>query len=224
MSGVALFLPHGFEGQGPEHSSARLERFLQLCANGNMTVCYPTTASQCFHMIRKHGLSKIKRPLVVMTPKSLLRAKFACSEIAEFTEQGFKTIIVNDFGVGKTKKAKEKTKLVFTSGKIYYDLEARLGEMKKPNVRVIRIEQLYPFPESDIKKAIKDLPVEDCIWLQEEPLNMGAWQYIAPYITDHLELDLDYAGRGASATPATGSAKRHAVEQKEIIDELMEYL
>ena len=224
MSGVAMFLPHGFEGQGPEHSSARLERFLQLCANGNMTVCYPTTAAQCFHMIRRHGLSRIKRPLVVMTPKSLLRAKFACSEIADLTDASFKNIIVNDFGVGKTKKAKEKTKLVFTSGKVYYDLEARLAEVKQANVRVVRMEQLYPFPQDEIKEAIKDLSVDECIWLQEEPMNMGAWLYIAPHITDKLELDTDYVGRDASSTPATGSAKRHAMEQEEIIDDLLGYL
>lgn len=221
LSGVVLLLPHGFEGQGPEHSSARLERFLQLCADGNMTVCYPTNAGQCFHLLRHQALSGIKRPLIVMTPKSMLRAKEAACSVDDLTTGRFQAVICNDFGV---KKNKQRTKLVLTTGKVYYDLEKRLLEVKNPDVRVIRIEQLYPFPQFELKKLIKELNVTECAWLQEAPMNMGAWLYMEPYIRTKLNLNAHYFGRALSASPATGSYRRHSNEYNDYMNGVMQYL
>lgn len=217
LSGLTLLLPHGFEGQGPEHSSARLERYLQLCADGNMVVCYPTNAAQCFHLLRRQALSPLKRPMIVMTPKSLLRAKEATCKLENLTEGTFETILVNDFG-----KITKNASVVFTSGKAYYDIAKSLAQQEKANTRVIRIEQLYPFPQYEIKKAIKDLKTEECVWVQEEPLNMGAWLYIEPYLRERLGFtSVQYAGRAVSASPSTGSPKRHAFEQQTFIKEML---
>ncbi len=218
LSGIVLLLPHGFEGQGPEHSSARLERYLQLCADGNMVVFYPTTTSQIFHLLRAQAMSSIKRPLVIMSPKSLLRSPSASSKWEQLAQGSFETIFVNNFPAKKTRKKKQ---LVFTTGKIYYDLEKALLAREDLTVQVIRVEQLYPFPQFEIKKAIKDFEYTECIWIQEEPLNMGAWLYIEPYLRTKLDLAVTYIGRETSASPATGSPRRHEFEQKGLISELL---
>jgi len=217
LSGLVLLLPHGFEGQGPEHSSARLERYLQLCAEGNIVVCVPSSANQHFHLLRRQGLADIKRPLIVMTPKSLLRHSGASCKTEDLVSGQFQTVIEDRFC-----KDKEVEHLVFLSGKIYYDVHDALSELSLPKVKLVRVEQLYPFPQFEIKKAIKNIKPKTVSWVQEEPRNMGAWTYIEPYFRHKIGLDVKYIGRAVSASVATGSSKRHAVEQKNIVQELLE--
>lgn len=216
LSGVTLLLPHAYEGQGPEHSSARLERYLQLCGEGNMSVCYPTTSAQQFHLLRRQGLLEITRPLVVMTPKSLLRLASASSSFEEFTTGSFKPVIEDDLSEGG-----EISYVVMLTGKVYHDVMPALKALGKVPVKVIRIEQLHPFPQFDFKKSLKDGPEKRAIWVQEEPMNMGAWSYVQPYLQNKLGLDLTYVGRQAAASTATGSPKHHAAEQKAIVAEVV---
>jgi 2-oxoglutarate dehydrogenase E1 component len=215
-SSVVMLLPHGYEGQGPEHSSARLERFLQLCAEGNITVAYPTNSRQYFHLLRRQGVSEIKRPLVVMTPKSLLRLPDATCKTSDLLKGSFDRIIDEDLST----KGKERH-VVFLTGKVYYDLMNELKQKQVSNLKLIRVEQLYPFPLSEIRKALKDLKVKTVSWIQEEPKNMGAWTFVEPLLREELELDVKYIGRPESASPSTGSLKRHGVEQKAFINELI---
>lgn len=215
LSGVVLMLPHGYEGQGPEHSSARLERYLQLCGEGNMVVAYPSCASQHFHLLRRQGIMEMKRPLVIMTPKSLLRLPQAASELSALTSGQFETVLCDDYTNGSAQS------VVFCTGKVFYDLKAALDKATKPNVKIVRVEQLYPFPQFEIKKAIKDSGAKKFIWAQEEPQNMGAWSYIEPYLRERLELDVAFVGRPVSASPATGSHKRSGAEQQAIVDEVL---
>lgn len=218
LSGIVLLLPHGLEGQGPEHSSARLERFLQICGDGNMMVCYPTNAAQYFHLMRLQGLMNLKRPLVVMTPKSLLRLPEASSTVKDLTHGQFQAAIEETFV-----EARAIEHVVMLSGKIYYDVAAALRKLKSPpRVLLLRIEQLYPFPQFEIKKSLRDLKPRSIIWVQEEPQNMGAWSYIEPYIRGKLEAEPHYVGRPVGASPATGSNKRHTQEQQAIVDELLQ--
>jgi 2-oxoglutarate dehydrogenase E1 component len=215
-SGVVMLLPHGFEGQGPEHSSARLERYLQLCAEGNMSVCYPTTAAQQFHLVRRQGLSAIKRPLIVMTPKSLLRHPGAASELSELTQGEFHPVLSNTFGKGKSSKT-----LVLLSGKVYYDVAAELQKASSGVVRVIRVEELYPFPAEALTRAVGNDKPERIVWVQEEPQNMGAWSHVYPYLKDTFGSSPSYVGRPPAASPATGSGKAHAKEQKQLLENLL---
>ncbi len=219
LSGLVMLLPHGFEGQGPEHSSARLERFLQLCAEGNLVVCVPSNAAQHFHLLRRQALSRIKRPLVVMTPKSLLRLPEAASSAKDLYSGEFKTIIEKDF----TEDSRIDHVLLM-SGKIYYDVADALKELKNPRVKVIRVEQLYPFPQFELKRALRDLKIKKLTWVQEEPQNMGAFSYIEPYLRIKTELKVEYIGRPVSASVATGSTKRHLSEQRSIIDQVLDML
>lgn len=226
FSGVTMLLPHGYEGQGPEHSSARLERFLQLCADGNMTVCYPSKAAQHFHMLRRQALSGIKRPLIVMTPKSLLRSPHAAATADELTEGGFQEIIVNDLqAAGKNAKKSDTPKVaLLMSGKIFYDVMNFLETLEERiAVRLIRVEQLYPFPAGELEHALQLVESKHCLWIQEEPQNMGAWNFIRPYL-EGLGLTPHYIGRTASASTAAGSAKRHTSEQMSILEGIREAL
>ena len=216
LSGVTLLLPHAYEGQGPEHSSARLERYLQLCGEGNMSVCYPSTSAQQFHLLRRQGLLEITRPLVVMTPKSLLRLASASSPFEEFTTGSFKPVIEDDLSEGG-----EVSHIVMLTGKVYHDVMPALRALGKVPVKVLRIEQLHPFPQYDFKKSLKDGPDKRVIWVQEEPMNMGAWSYVQPYLQNKLGLDLTYVGRQVAASTATGSPKHHAAEQKAIVAEVV---
>ncbi len=218
LSGLVLLLPHGFEGQGPEHSSARLERYLQLCGEGNMVVAYPSSAAQHFHLIRRQGLMELKRPLVVMTPKSLLRLPSACATVEQLTSGQFETVLEDNFGSGSPDK------LVLCSGKVFYDIQAALQKEKASKVRVLRIEQLYPFPQFEMKRALKDIEPKRVVWVQEEPQNMGAWSYIEPYLRERLGLPVQYVGRAVGASPATGSGKRSAVEVQTFIAEMFQAL
>jgi 2-oxoglutarate dehydrogenase E1 component len=216
LSGVTLLLPHGYEGQGPEHSSARLERYLQLCAEGNMSVCYPTTAAQYFHLVRRQGLRELKRPLVVMTPKSLLRLPVATSSMQELTDGAFEPVLVD------APKGKGARTVILMSGKVYYDVVAGLKENDlAKKVLVARVEELYPFPEQQLATIFGNTDVERVIWVQEEPRNQGAWSYIAPKLKDLAGKEPLYVGRPEAGQTATGSAKHHAKEQKAIVAELL---
>jgi 2-oxoglutarate dehydrogenase E1 component len=216
-----MLLPHGFEGQGPEHSSARLERYLQLCADDNMQVANCTTPANYFHILRRQLRRDFRKPLIMMTPKSLLRHKLAVSKIADFTgESHFRRIVsdLNPPAEGQTKR------LVLVSGKLAYELmEARDGAGDK-STEIMRIEQLYPFPSEPLVKRLRAMPgLQELIWAQEEPKNNGAWFFVQPLLETCLaEAGFDgmrpqYAGRDASASPATGLAKRHAAEQAALI-------
>ncbi len=210
-SGLVLLLPHGFEGQGPEHSSARLERYLQLSAEGNWTVAHPTEAKQHFHLLRRQAHSRIKRPLVVMTPKSLLRSTNACSSLEELTNGKFEEVISTD-----SKQGAKVEHLVLCSGKVFYDLWP-ICQKAKGNVRVLRLEQLYPFPAEQVAKLVSG--AKSATWVQEEPENAGAWRFIKPYL-DELKLKTEYVGRPASASPATGSGAHSAKEMAEFLAQL----
>ncbi|RMG40141.1 MAG: 2-oxoglutarate dehydrogenase E1 component [Candidatus Dadabacteria bacterium] len=216
LSGLVMLLPHGYEGQGPEHSSARLERYLQLCADGNMVVCYPTEAAQYFHLLRRQGLMKLKRPLIVMTPKSLLRDQRAACDVEALTSGSFQVVLETDYASDT-----DVEHLIFTSGKVYYDLCASLDQLDSAKVKVIRLEQIYPFPQFELKKILKSVRPLSFTWVQEEPQNMGAWSFVEPFFRNKLGVELSYVGRPPSASTATGSAKRHAAEQKEIVDTVL---
>ena len=221
LSGVVLLLPHGYEGQGPEHSSARLERFLQLCAQQNMSVCYPSNAKQYYHLLRRQGLTSEKRPVVVMTPKSLLRATHAMSPVEEIANGSFEPIIVDSL-VGKLpKKSAKGPVLICTSGKVYYDFCDALKQQEVSNYQIIRIEELYPFPEELLRACAEKARASSIIWVQEEHKNQGAWSYIEPRLRESLKLPVYYCGRDESASTATGSAKYHAGEQSGVVDRLV---
>ena len=216
MSGLVLLLPHGMEGQGPEHSSARLERFLQLCAENNMTVCNPTTPAQIFHLLRRQVMRKVRRPLVVMSPKSLLRHPKAVSSPEDLTSGKFlKVIQDNNIDIKKARR------VVLCSGKLYYDLIAAQEEKGKQaeDVAIVRLEQLYPLPLTEINAALKGLNSKaEIVWAQEEPRNQGAWWYVQDTLQPELKQNIRLIARPSAAAPAVGSPKRHMEEQKEICD------
>lgn len=218
--GLVLLLPHGYEGQGPEHSSARLERFLQLCAQHNMQVCVPSNASQVFHMLRRQMLRPMRKPLIVMSPKSLLRHKGASCELEDLTTGSFMEVIPE---VEKL-DAKAVTKVVLCSGKVYYDLVEKRQEMKAKHIAIVRIEQLYPFPEETLKEVLSAYPkAVDVVWCQEEPKNQGAW-----YCSNHhfqacltSKQKLHFAGREAFAAPAGGYFQAHQEQQISLVEEAL---
>ncbi|MFC4728542.1 2-oxoglutarate dehydrogenase E1 component [Coralloluteibacterium thermophilus] len=216
LCGLALFLPHGYEGQGPEHSSARLERFLQLCALNNMQVCVPTTPAQAFHMIRRQMKRATRKPLVVMTPKSLLRHKLAVSTLDELATGSFQRMIPDV----RVKNAKKVERVVLCSGRVYYDLVEEAEKQGLENVALVRVEQLYPFPRDEVAAELKRLgAAKDVVWCQEEPLNQGAWYQIRHHLTACVgaKQALHYAGRARSAAPAAGHASTHIEEQKKLV-------
>lgn len=214
--GLTMFLPHGYEGQGPEHSSARLERFLQLCAENNMIVCVPSNPAQMFHMLRRQMLRPFRKPLIVMTPKSLLRHKLSVSSLDELTRGGFRNVIdeIDDLD------AKSVKRVVFCSGKVYFDLlEARRTDDVR-DVALVRIEQLYPFPADEYAATLRRYPnASEVVWCQEEPQNQGAWYQIRHRLQGPLksEQELLYAGRASAAAPATGISPLHASQQTGLV-------
>jgi 2-oxoglutarate dehydrogenase E1 component len=213
-SGIVLLLPHGYEGQGPEHSSGRLERFLQACAEDNIQVCNLTTAAQYFHVLRRQMKRDFVKPLVIMTPKSLLRAEFASSRAEEFTSGKFEEILGSP-EVGPAAKMK---RVILCSGKVYYDLLNYREEKKIDNAAIIRVEQLYPLHEKKLKSMIGAFPKSaQVVWCQEEPQNMGGWTFMEPHLRRILEREIAYAGRDASASPAVGSLARHKREQAALV-------
>ena len=218
LCGLTLFLPHGYEGQGPEHSSARLERFLQLSANHNIQVCVPSTPAQIFHLLRRQVLQPTRKPLVVMTPKSLLRSKAATSPLDVLSEGRFQQVIGNR-GPGD---AEEIRRVVFCSGKIYYQLAEKRDAENIREVAVMRAEQLYPFPEEDLWGFVKEFPnATEVVWCQEEPQNQGAWYQIRHHLQACIsgQQELKYVGRPHSASAAVGSYNRHLEEQQKLVDE-----
>ncbi len=223
-SGLVMLLPHGYEGQGPEHSSARIERFLTLCAENNMLVCNVTTPSQYFHLLRRqmyggHDRRGMRKPLVLFTPKSLLRHPRAVSTIHDFTAGGFTEIVGDTVEPGKVGR------VVFCSGKLYYDLLAAREERNADHVALVRVEQLYPFATDQASDVLLRYPTTaEVVWAQEEPRNMGPWRYLREWIQPVLEptgRELRYVGRPESASPASGSGKRHQQEQAEIVNDAL---
>jgi 2-oxoglutarate dehydrogenase E1 component len=211
-SGVVLLLPHGYEGQGPEHSSARLERYLQLCAEDNMQVCYPSTPAQYFHLLRRQMKRTFRKPLVVMTPKSLLRAKAASSPVEELVQGNFHEVI-DDAGDDPERVRR----VLLCSGKIYYDLAERRAQEKAAHVAIVRLEQLYPFAMELAGALARYENAQEWIWVQEESQNMGGWSFLEPRLRA-LGYDFRYVGRDASASPATGSHEVHIREQREVVE------
>ncbi len=217
-SGLVLLLPHGYEGQGPEHSSARLERFLQMCAEGNMRVAYPSTPAQYYHILRRQAAASARRPLILMQPKSLLRLAQAASWVTDLSERTFQPVI--DDPTGGDKRG-EVSRLVLCSGKIYYDLTAK---PVPADVAVVRVEELYPWPHADITRVLDRYPnVKDVAWVQEEPKNMGAWSYVAPRLRGSVgnALVIRYIGRPERASPAEGYPQTHAEEQARIVGDAL---
>ncbi len=213
-SGIVLLLPHGYEGQGPEHSSARLERFLQLCAEDNIQVCNLTTPAQYFHVLRRQVRRDFRKPLIIMTPKSLLRNERATSWLGDFTESAFHPVI----GPTQIGDAKEADRIIFCSGKVYYDLAAYVESNRIQNAALVRIEQLYPLDLEGLAKTLGDVAhAKKWVWCQEEPRNMGAWSYIAPLLARVAGHEIEYSGRPAAASPAVGSKAWHDQQQKELI-------
>ncbi len=232
-SGLVLLLPHGYEGQGPEHSSARLERFLQLCAGENIQVVNCTTPSNYFHVLRRQMHREFRKPLIIMTPKSLLRHKRCISNISEFTSRSSFHRVLEDDAYKKEnklitlKKDSKIKKVVMCSGKIYYDLVEAREKNKKDKVLFVRLEQLYPFPAKTLANILKRYKNAEFIWCQEEPKNMGAWNTVRNYIERTLEIinikdiNVKYVGRKASSSTATGNANKHLAQQKEILEKIL---
>lgn len=219
LCGLTMLLPHGYEGQGPEHSSARLERFLQLCAEHNIQVCVPTTPAQVFHMIRRQAIRPMRRPLVVMSPKWILRHKLATSSLEELADGEFQTVI-GDCSV----EPKAVKRVILCSGKVYYHLLEARTEREQTDVALIRIEQLYPFPDEELKGVLKAFDhVTDVVWCQEEPMNQGAWfssKHRMKRVLDRVNSDafLRYAGRSSSSAPAAGYMSTHIEQQNKFIN------
>ncbi len=220
LCGLVLFLPHGYEGQGPEHSSARVERYLQLCADHNIQVCNPTTPAQIFHMLRRQMIRPYRKPLIVFTPKSLLRHKLATSTLDDLSQGVFQTLIPEH----EEQIKKQVRRIIFCSGKIYYELLEARKIRKIDDIALIRIEQLYPFPHNELIKLIKQYPnTKEIVWCQEEPKNQGAWYQTQHNIKEFIRADqtLFYAGPAASASPAAGRFKLHLEIQKKLINDAL---
>jgi 2-oxoglutarate dehydrogenase E1 component len=222
LCGLTMLLPHGYEGQGPEHSSARLERFLQLCAEHNIQVCIPTTPAQMFHMMRRQAIRPMRRPLVVMSPKWILRHKLAVSSLEDLAHGSFQTVLGDD-----TVEPAKVEKLVFCTGKVYYHLHEQRLEQNIDNVAIVRIEQLYPFDDNALAQAIKPFKkLKQAVWCQEEPINQGVWyssqHHMRRVLAQHnSKLELTYVGREASAAPAAGYMSTHLDEQNRFVNDAL---
>jgi 2-oxoglutarate dehydrogenase E1 component len=217
-SGLVLLLPHGYEGQGPEHSSARLERFLSLCAEENIQVVYPSTPAQYFHVLRRQVKRSFRKPLILMTPKSLLRHRAAVSPVEEFTSARFQEVIPDPIEPDRVRR------VVLCSGKVHYDLAAkRESAGKTREVAIVRLEQFYPWPADALKEAVAPYrAARQWVWAQEESQNMGGWTFVSPRLRDLLDVNFEYVGRDASASPATGSHSVHEREQAELVEAAIE--
>jgi len=217
LCGLVMLLPHGYEGQGAEHSSGRIERYLQLCADYNIQVCIPSTPAQMFHLLRRQMLRPTRQPLIVFTPKSLLRSKEAASQLADFTQGGFQSVIAEV----ETLDADKVRRIIACSGKVYYDLVNARRSKGIDDMAIIRLEQLYPFPHEDFAAQVAAYPnAAEMVWCQEEPGNQGAWHRIQHYLMRHLRkgMRLDYALRPSSAAPAAGYLAVHNEQQKAVIE------
>ena len=214
-SSLVLLLPHGYEGQGPDHSSARIERYLQLCAENNMTVAQPSTPANHFHLLRRQAYARPRRPLIVFTPKSMLRLKAASSKVEDFTNGTFQPVIDDERGLNKASVKR----VLFCSGKVYWDLLAEAEKRNDQTTAIVRVEQLYPTPVDEIKATYAQYPGAELFWVQDEPANQGPWTYIGLFLPKYMGGQVaQLVSRPASASPATGSAKRHAVEQADLVE------
>jgi 2-oxoglutarate dehydrogenase E1 component len=223
MNGLVMLLPHGYEGQGPEHSSARLERFLQLCARDNMQVANPTTPASLFHILRRQMHRNFRKPLIIMSPKSLLRHKLAISDLSEFVEGTKFQLVLPE--TDRTIDPKGVTRLIFCTGKVYYDLYERRQELKRNDVAIVRLEQIYPFPKLSIADELKKYPNAEVVWCQEEHENMGAYYFVDPRLervlaaVGHKHKRAKYVGRNRSASPAVGYMKLHVIELAKLLED-----
>ena len=223
LCGLTMLLPHGYEGQGPEHSSARLERFMQLCAEHNIQVCVPSTPAQVYHMLRRQAIRPLRKPLVVMSPKSLLRHKEAVSSVEELAGGRFHCVL-DDPDLEDKRNVK---RVILCAGKVFYDLRAERRERGIEDIAIIRLEQLYPFPEAELLQVLSQYPnLVDAVWCQEEPMNQGAWyssqHHMRRVMYSHLEhIYLGYVGRDASAAPAAGYMALHLEQQQRFINEAL---
>ncbi|MBO6658887.1 MAG: 2-oxoglutarate dehydrogenase E1 component, partial [Pseudomonadales bacterium] len=223
LSGLTMLLPHGYEGAGPEHSSARLERYLQLSAEHNVQVCVPTTPAQIFHLLRRQAIRPLRKPLIVMTPKSLLRHKEAISSLEDLVDGAFQTVLEDRY----VEDPSAVERIVLCSGKVYYDLHAKRVEEAHSDVAIIRIEQLYPFPEEDLLAALSLYPnTKTAAWCQEEPMNQGAWYSSQHHMRRVLhnvfpDLYLAYTGREASAAAAAGYMSLHVRQQEQLVHDAL---
>ena len=213
-SGLVLLLPHGYEGQGPDHSSARIERYLQLCAQNNMTVAQPSTPASHFHLLRRQAYSSPRRPLIVFSPKSMLRLKAASSSVEDFTTGSFQPVLGDERGLD----ASQVNRVIFCSGKVYWDLLAEAEKRNDRTTAIVRVEQLYPTPVDEIKAAYAQYPNAELVWVQDEPANQGPWTYIGLFLPKYMDGQVaKLVSRPASASPATGSSKAHAAEQADLV-------
>jgi 2-oxoglutarate decarboxylase len=212
-SSVVLLLPHGYEGQGPDHSSARIERYLQMCAENNMTVARPSTPASYFHLLRRQAYMRPRRPLIVFTPKSMLRLRGATSPVADFTSGKFEPVL-DDPRIDDKSAVK---RVLFMAGKLYYDLLADLEKNPNPEIALVRLEQFYPLPGAELKQVTEQYPNAELAWVQDEPENQGAWPFFYLQTNKLGTRPIRLFSRAASASPAAGSAKRHAAEQADLI-------
>ncbi|GCE41099.1 Dihydrolipoamide succinyltransferase component (E2) of 2-oxoglutarate dehydrogenase complex [Rhodococcus wratislaviensis] len=218
QSSLVLLLPHGYEGSGPDHSSARIERFLQLCAENNMTVAQPSTPASYFHLLRRQAYAHPRKPLVVFTPKSMLRMRAATSVLTDFTGGTFEPVVDDQRAIDKAGVRR----VLLVTGKLYYELYNTLAKSPDPQIALVRIEQFYPLPEAELADVVGSYPNAELVWVQEEPRNQGAWTFLLSELGTIGSRRIGLVSRPASAAPATGSSKRHAQEQKKLIDEALE--
>nr|BFF13569.1 hypothetical protein GCM10025699_48720 [Microbacterium flavescens] len=217
-SSVVLLLPHGYEGQGPDHSSARIERFLQLCAEDNMTIARPSTPASYFHLLRRQAYARPRRPLVVFTPKAMLRLRGATSSVDDVTSGRFEPVL----DCTRVSEPSTTKRVVLHSGKIHYDLASELDKRGVQNdIALVRLEQLYPLPLDRIREILSRYPEAELVWAQEEPENQGAWPFVVLELQKHLGRPITVASRPASASPAAGSTKASAAQQTELISKAL---
>ncbi|MGD9607743.1 MAG: multifunctional oxoglutarate decarboxylase/oxoglutarate dehydrogenase thiamine pyrophosphate-binding subunit/dihydrolipoyllysine-residue succinyltransferase subunit, partial [Leucobacter sp.] len=219
QSSVVMLLPHGYEGQGPDHSSARIERYLQLCAEDNMIVARPSTPANHFHLLRRQAHTRPRKPLIVFTPKSMLRLRGATSSVEDFTTGSFQPVIDDE-----NAQKDQVTRVVLTSGKVYYDLRGALEKNPDPRIALVRVEQYYPLPAMELGRVLAQYADAELVWVQDEPENQGAWPFISLVLAKHLlNGKIRVVSRAASAAPSTGSAKVHAAEQEALIREALSF-
>jgi 2-oxoglutarate dehydrogenase E1 component len=215
QSSVVLLLPHGYEGQGPDHSSARIERYLQLCAQDNMTVARPSTPASYFHLLRRQAYQRPRRPLVVFTPKAMLRLRGATSPVEDFLSGRFEPVIDDDRGLDRSAVRR----VLLHAGKIHWDLRSEFEKNPNPEIALVRLEQYYPAPLEELNRVLDSYPNAELVWVQDEPENQGAWPFIALEVVKHLHgRTIRRVSRAAAASPATGSPKVHAHEHAKLME------
>jgi len=218
QSSVVLLLPHGYEGQGPDHSSARIERYLQMCAQDNMTVARPSTPASYFHLLRRQAYARPRRPLIVFTPKAMLRLRGATSPVEDFLTGRFEPVLDDDRGIDKSSVKR----VLLHAGKIHWDLRAELDKNPNPEIALVRLEQYYPAPVEELNAVIDSYPNAELVWVQDEPENQGAWPFIALELVKHLRgRTISRVSRASAASTATGSPKVHAAEQAAIMQQAL---